>query len=108
MAKVSVIVAYAVSTLKSPGVYEDVPTKRNYYGEVLKNVRRWTGEQQVNESLLTSNRISIIADDFAHANWSFIKFVRYAGVFWEVSNVEIVERPRLILTLGSVYHGPTD
>lgn len=108
MAKSSVIVAYAISTKTSSGVYEDVPTKKTYLAEVLKNSRRWVSGQQVNDSLLTNNRISIIADAFAHANWSFIKFVTYAGINWEVSNVEIIERPRLILTLGSVYNGPTN
>ena len=106
MARFSGVVGYAISTETSPGVFTDAITEKTYYGDILRNSRRWSTEQQANDNLLITNRISIVGDDFAHANWSFMKFVRYGGVSWEISNVDI-ERPRLILTLGSVYNEPT-
>ncbi len=106
MTKVSSEIAYAVSTELSPGVWDDVITKKTYYAEVVRDARRWVTEQQVNDSLLINNRLSIIADSFAHANFSFMKYVKFEGVWWEISNIEIA-RPRLILTLGSVHNGPT-
>jgi hypothetical protein len=34
-----------------------------------------------------------------------MRYVEWAGVRWDVTDVE-VQRPRLILRLGGVYHGP--
>lgn len=105
MAKFSGDIGYAISTETSPGVHTNVITRKKYLGDILKNSRKWSSEPQVNDSILIQNRISIISDSFALANWSFMKFVEYGGACWEISNVDI-QHPRLILTLGSVYNGP--
>lgn len=107
MAKFSGVVGYAQSGEKAPGVWDDIVTKKIYYGDVIRNNRRWAPGQQVNDNMQINNQISIIGDDFAHANWSLMKFVEYGGTLWSITNVEIA-RPRLILTLGSVYNGPKD
>ena len=47
-----------------------------------------------------------MADSYAEENFFAIKYVRWMGARWVVTNVE-VRRPRLILNLGEVYNGPT-
>lgn len=90
-----------------PGVWNEVLTERRYYGDVLSNSRRWdqNGSSSLNDNLVINNRISIVADNFARANLGAMKFVRWLGDAWEITNAEI-QYPRVILTIGGQYHEP--
>lgn len=106
MAKFYGPVGYAIKTETKPGVWSDVPTERNYSGDVIKNTRRWQTGESLNDDLMLNNIISIITDPFATDNIKTIRYVKWMGVAWKVTNVEI-QRPRLLLTLGGVYNGKT-
>lgn len=97
-------VGYTESIETAPGVWTDEVSEREYYGDVIRESRQWSGTSQVNDNLVVNNRISIVADAFAYENFSAMKYVIWSGVYWKVSSVEI-QRPRLILTLGGVYNG---
>lgn len=88
-----------------PSVYPEVLTERQYYGDVLMHSRRWDQNGNLNENLAISNRISIVADKYARANVGAMRFVRWLGDTWKITNVE-VQYPRLILSLGGQYHEP--
>lgn len=88
------------------GVWVDNITEVEYYGDVIRNTRRLNNGEKVNDDLSVDNSISIIADDYAVAHFFKIKYVRWEGVLWTVTSVE-VKSPRLILSLGEVYNGPT-
>ncbi len=92
--------------INHPSVWKEVPTERTYYGDVLKNTRRWENSPRgSNENLVINNTISIIADSFANENMGAMRYVRFKGDLWEITNVEI-QRPRIILTIGGLYNGP--
>ena len=99
-------VGFGMTQETSPGVWVDKITERDYRGDITKMIRRLEGSEYLNDNLTVSNTISILADAFANENFFVIRYVQWAGVRWKVSNVE-VQRPRLILTLGEVYNGPT-
>lgn len=99
-------IGYTTSVETAPGVWTDAVNEREYYGDVIREARRWVGQDQVNDNLSIDNRISIVADDFAYSNFSTMKYVIWAGIPWKISSIE-VQRPRLILSLGGVYHGNT-
>mgnify|MGYP007077592299 FL=1 len=101
------IVGYAETVeTDSPGVWVEKITERNYYGDVLRNTRRWeTASGQVNDNLNVNNSISIVADGYAYDHFSEIRYVQWRGRKWQVTNVED-KTPRLILTIGGVYNGP--
>lgn len=105
MAKFHGIVAYVTSEETTTGVWTEVVSERDYYGDVLREAKQWTRSENLNDNLILNNRISIIADDFAYQNLSVMRYVKYGGVSWKITNIE-VQRPRLILTLGGVYNGP--
>ena len=105
MAKFHGIIGYAISTEITPGVWTDVITSREYFGDVLRETKEWREANQVNDNLTIGNRISVVGDDFAYSNFSAMRFIVWAGVYWKVSSIEI-QRPRLILSLGGVYNGP--
>lgn|SRR3954447_11880812 len=106
MAKFSGTIGFGVSTEVRPGVFEDVITERPYFGEVILNSRQLRDDEKVNHDFSVNNSISIVADAYANETFFAIRYIRWAGALWVVSDVT-VQRPRLLLRLGGVYNGPT-
>lgn len=102
-------VGYASDTVETPpdsGVWVDTIVEYQYQGDVIRNTRQMETGEKVNEDISIGNSISIVADEYAVEHFFKIKYVRWAGVLWTVPTVE-VQSPRLILSLGKVYNGPT-
>lgn len=99
-------VGYGESVEKKPGVWQDVITERNLFGDVLRNTRRLEGGEQVNNDITVSNSISVVADPYARDNFHAIRYIKWMGQYWTVTDVDASNPPRLILRLGEVYHGP--
>lgn len=78
----------------------------SYFGDVLRNTRRLSDGTGLNNDLSVGNTISILADPYALEHFFAIRYVKWAGALWTVTEVE-VKRPRLLLKLGGVYNGPT-
>lgn len=105
MAKFYGVVGYVHTEETVPGAWEEVVTERSYYGDVIKNTSRWQTTEHLNDDITVNNQISIVADPFAYNNFYNMKFVKWMGTAWKITNVE-VQRPRLILTIGGVYNEP--
>lgn len=86
------------------GIWVDSPTERDYYGDVNRISRRWETGAKVNDDITVNNEISILSDPFVTQNLPWIKYVKWNGIAWKVTNVE-VQYPRLILSIGGVYDG---
>ena len=106
MAKYYGEVGYAVTQETRPGIWEETIVERSYYGDVIRNTRRLESGESVNDDVVLNNSISIVADPYAHQNMLAIRYIKWMGALWKVTNVE-VQSPRLLLTIGGVYHGPT-
>jgi hypothetical protein len=106
MAKFFGEIGYGISTETSKGVWEDVITEKSYFGDVIRNTRQMQQGEKVNDDLSVQNSISIVADAYANVHFFAIRYIRWAGTLWIVSDVE-VQSPRLLLRLGGVYNGPT-
>lgn len=103
MAKFYGVVGYATLTETAPGVWTEEITKRSYYGDVIRNMRRLQTTSNLNDDVNINNEFSIVSDPFAQQNFHTIRYVEYMGTKWKVTNVE-VQYPRLILSVGGVYH----
>lgn len=88
-----------------PGIWVEKLTTKKYYGDVLSNSRRWDQTGNLNDNLVINNRISIVADSFIKEHVGAMKYVRWHGVNWKITNAEI-QYPRIILTIGGEYHEP--
>lgn len=97
-------IGYATTKETTPGVWEEVITEREYFGDVYRNTRKLQSASQVNDDINVSNEISIVADPFARDNFYSMRYVEFMGTKWKVSNIE-VQYPRLNLTIGGVYNG---
>lgn len=96
----------SVETLPGSGKWEDVIVEVPYFGDVIRTSRDLEPGDGLNSDINVRNSISIIADQQAVEHFVKIKYVRWAGVNWLVPSVES-KPPRLILSLGGVYNGPT-
>lgn len=95
----------SVETSSGSGVYVDEITEFAYFGDVIRNTRKLESGESLNDDITVGNSISIVADEYAIEHFFNIRYIRWAGKLWTVTNVE-VRSPRLILSLGNVYNGP--
>lgn len=91
----------------SPGRTRPVVTSLNGYKGDITRTRRWSNGERVNDELGLSSVVSIVADPHLFDHVGEIAFVEVYGSKWKVTDIQ-VSPPRLILTLGGLYNGPTD
>lgn len=91
---------------KRPGVKTATPVEYPYAGDVLRRHVRYQSGESVNDSITPSQQISILADPYARNHVGSMKYVKWMGTAWKISEIS-VEYPRLILTLGGAYNGAT-
>jgi hypothetical protein len=99
-------IGYGGTVETEQGVWVDDIVEKSYFGDVIRNARNLREGENLNADLSVQNSISVVADAYANEHFFNIRYVEWAGVLWTVSTVE-VQSPRLILSLGEVYHGPT-
>ena len=104
MAKTAGFIGYGVETEIKPGVWENGPVEKPFYGDLIRNSKRNTNGEGLNDNIVINNQISILADPYAREHFHQIIYVRFMGASWKVTDVT-VELPRLILHLGGVYNG---
>lgn len=108
MARFSGVIGYG-ETVESPpdsGKWVKQVTELPYRGDVLRSTRQLEEGVDLNKNITVRNRISVVADEYATQHFFAIIYVMWQGARWTVTDVE-VQHPRLILSLGEVYNGPT-
>lgn len=106
MAKFYGAIGYVETQETKPDVFDEVPIERMYKGELIRNTRRTENQQAINDSINISNQISILADPYARNHIFAMRYVKWMGTAWKISDVS-VEYPRLVLSIGGIYHGRT-
>lgn len=110
MAKFYGEIGYSTGTEEVPegsGKWVEVIEEFPYFGDVIRNTKQnQNNPDKLNDEITTQSRISIVADPYAINNSHLIKYVRWNGVLWSVSEIDPSQRPRLILSMGKVYNGP--
>lgn len=105
MAKFYGSVGFVDTKETKPGIWQEETEERNYYGDIIRITHKHQVADKLNDDITINNQISIIADPYAYDNFFAIRFVRWMGTPWRITNVE-VQRPRLVLTLGGKYNEP--
>lgn len=104
MAKFYGSIGFVDTVETQPGIWEEKITERFYSGNLEKLSRGLQSSDSVNDNLTVSNIVSVIMDPFAEQNLYAIRYVKFGGANWKISNVE-VQYPRLRLTIGGLYNG---
>jgi len=98
-------IGFAETVETSPGVWEEVLVPHNYYGDVIRNSRRYeSSSDKLNDNLNITNQFSIVADAYAYQNFHKMQYVEWMGAKWKITSVDATNRPRLILEVGGVYN----
>ncbi len=106
MAKFYGIIGYTETVETKPGVWKPNETRREYFGDLIRNTSGYESAGQVNDNLKIANEISIVADPYARQNFysmRYVEFMEFPGAKWKITSVE-VQYPRLILTIGGMYN----
>ena len=104
MAKFYGAIGYVSQIETVPGVWEDQKTEKNCRGDAPLNQQRWQSSEKTNDDITLDNSISIIADEYAYANFGYIKYIVWQGQKWKVQSIAI-NRPRIVLQIGGLYNG---
>ena len=103
MAKFYGKIGYIQTVESEPGYWEEKAIEREYYGDITRNSSRYQQDGHINENIVINNIVSIVADPYANENFQHMRYVEWMGTKWKITNIE-VQYPRLILTLGGIYH----
>lgn len=104
--KYSGLIGFATTVETSKGVWDDQITEKRYFGDVLRHAARWESGESVNDNFRVSNRLSVVADGYFRGNLGKVRYAEWMGTKWKIADVT-VEPPRIILTLGGEWNGPT-
>ena len=99
-------IGFVIDTHPSVDVTVEKPMERFYKGDIVKNYRKLEAGIGLNDDVIISNQISIVADPYAFSHIFAMRYVKWMNTAWKIVNVEVVY-PRLILSLGGVYNGET-
>lgn len=100
-------VGFSETVDKGDGIWaSDEITEIDVVGDLIQETIRSVPNEHLNDDIKLTNRVSLISDETLLRNFQSLKYVKWMGVAWVVQSVE-VKRPRLILSLGGVYNGPT-
>lgn len=103
MAKWAGIIGYSNQVETSPGIWEEVLIKKHYVGDLVRNTRSLTNDNQINDGVSISNQISFISDPYARENFHLIRYATFMGQKWKVTSADI-EYPRIVISLGGIYN----
>ena len=104
MAKFYGQVGFVVDTPDGVDITVQRPYEKSYKGDLVKNRRKLQEGPSTADDVILSNQISIVADPYALSHFFAIRYVKWMGSTWKVSEVEVAY-PRLILTIGGLYNG---
>ena len=97
-------VGYIDSIETTPGIWEEQEIDRPYFGDSIRNTRLLQNSGEINDNVNIGNHISIVADPYAINHIHAMRYAEFQGTKWKITNVD-VQYPRLILTIGGIYHG---
>lgn len=104
MAKYFGKIGYGIPTEVKPGVWKNVITEFDYYGEIVQDYRKMQNSENLNDNVVLSNHFSILSDPFALTHIANMLYLEYLGTKWKINTVEI-HYPRLTLWIGGVWNG---
>lgn len=87
-------------------VTSEVITERIYSGDVNRIYHRIQPGDGLNDNAVISSELSFVADDYANTHLHLMRYVTWRGTRWKITSIR-PEFPRLVLSIGGVYNGPT-
>ena len=92
-------IGYARTEETSPGVYQEIITEKQYYGDLVRSTAQIIDSSTINSSVKLNNNISVLCNNYMTENLGCIRYL----TFKKVSSIEIKDN-RMIFTLGDLYN----
>lgn len=100
-------IGYARTEETSPGVYQEIITEKQYYGDVVRNTAQIIDSNTINSNIKLNNSISALCNNYMSDNIGCIRYLTFKKSKWKVSSIEIKDN-RMIFTLGDLYNEQED
>lgn len=91
-----------------PGIQEPHFEEKKSFGDIIRKSRNLIPEENtINPDVKLNHQISVLMDAYVGKHFTEIRYVRWQGVAWTVTSLEVKEH-RLILEVGGKYNGIAD
>ena len=100
-------IVYARTEETSPGVYQEIITEKQYYGDVVRNAAQIIDSSTINSNIKLNNSISVLCNNYMSENLGCIRYLTFKKSKWKISSMEIKDN-RIIFTLGDLYNEQED
>lgn len=97
-------IGFEMQVETDPGIWVSRVEERTYFGDVIRNTRRYSDGDKMHDDLRISNQISVLADSFCIEYIFCMKYITWMNQRFKVDSADI-NYPRVIITLGGVWHG---
>ncbi len=105
--KYSGVIGFAIRNEESDfDVYDDVIVERPYTGTILDDITRYNTGDTLSGDVTVTNQFSIVGDTFLFKNFSKMRYISWKGDNWIIAS-RTEKYPRVKITLGGLYNGPT-
>ena len=100
-------IGYARTEETSPGVYQQIITEKQYYGDLVRSTAQIIDSSTINSSVKLNNNISVLCNNYMSDNLGCVRYLTFKKSKWKVSSMEIKDN-RIIFTLGDLYNEQED
>lgn len=101
-------VGYEILTETATDVFEPTIVERPYYGNSERQITHVQSGESINKNVQCNMQVSIVADAFAYEHYQDIRYAEMYNSKWEVTSVDVSNRPRIVLNFGGVYKEEAD
>ena len=96
-------IGYARTEETSPGVYQEIITEKQYYGDLVRSNAQIIDSSTINSSVKLNNNISVLCNNYMTENLGCIRYLTFKKSKWKISSIEVKDN-RTIFTLGDLYN----
>ena len=96
-------IGYARTEETSPGVYQEIITEKQYYGDLVRSTAQIIDSSTINSSIKLNNNISVLCNNYMTENLGCIRYLTFKKSKWKISSIEVKDN-RMIFTLGYLYN----
>ena len=88
----------------SPGIWEaSGVVEKQVYGDIYRNTSKLIPGDKVNYDVNITNRVDFVGNAYFRDNYMKIIYCVWRGQKWNVTNIDILEYPRISFDLGGLY-----
>ncbi len=88
----------------SPGIWESSGiVEKQVYGDIYRNMSRITSGDKINFDVNINNQVDFVGNAYFRDNWMKIIYCVWRGQKYNVTNVDILDYPRIKIDLGGLY-----